>query len=100
MPHTENVEDFIETLGNFYELVDDGTSSRLSAVIRRASPHRSASPVGMDSSQVLVNGKHATDNGFYADDNSPSSGGSSLSQSPISSNGDFNGTADDNLRAV
>jgi len=29
MPHTENVEEFLEKLGHFYEMIDDGPVSRV-----------------------------------------------------------------------
>ena len=43
MPHTENVQGFIEKLGDFYELVDDDKTSPKSSIgqmIKNASPKR------------------------------------------------------------
>ena len=34
MPHTENVEEFLEKLGDFYEMVDDGADGHLSQRIK------------------------------------------------------------------
>ena len=54
MPHTENVQDFIETLGTFYELIDDDSpvaSSPIASMMRgRFSPKR-ASPINGCSSE-------------------------------------------------
>lgn len=36
MPHTENVQEFVERLGNFYEVVDDDTA--IAQMVRNANP--------------------------------------------------------------
>ena len=98
MPHTENVEGFIEKLGNFYELVDDDddtvTRSPIATVIRNASPKRHLSGPkenGKVRSNSLANGSNGnadgerlTSNGCAAPSDSDSSSSTPISSSPVS----------------
>jgi len=40
MPHTENVEEFLEKLGDFYELVDNDVDGTVAQMMKRNSPLR------------------------------------------------------------
>ena len=40
MPHTENVEEFLEKLGDFYELVDNEVDGPVAQMMKRNSPLR------------------------------------------------------------
>lgn len=53
MPHTENVEQFLEKLGDFYEMIDDTADRPLSHVMKRNIPRR----------EMKVNGADLTTNG-------------------------------------
>ena len=35
MPHTENVEEFLEKLGDFYEMIDDGVDGPMARVLKQ-----------------------------------------------------------------
>ena len=40
MPHTENVEEFLEKLGDFYEMIDDGMDGPMARVMKQNGAQR------------------------------------------------------------
>jgi len=75
MPHTENVEKFLEQLGDFYEMIDDGTDGRLSRRMKRESPQQDLPVKNGD----VVNGARSSA------DSSPETSDTLHSQSDLSS---------------
>jgi len=93
MPHTENVQEFIETLGNFYELIDDGSASGpMASVIRKNfSPKKTNSPRDeQETGDNDVTNGHASADYSLADSSESSPDNSGALQ-----NGDHRGTVFD-----
>src|SRR6218665_6352 len=63
MPHTDNVQEFVERLGDFYEVVDD--DSPIARMVRNASPkHGNTASPARPSSPVLTEGHVLQSNGL------------------------------------
>lgn len=80
MPATENVQEFVERLGDFYEVVEDDTP--VARMVRNASPkHRQKSADSADDTTIL--------NGSFSgkDFSSDSSSGSPENSPQLASNG-------------
>ena len=72
MPHTENVEEFLEQLGDFYEMVDNNVDGPVAQMLKRNSPQRKTSDMtngvtvhstsGSDSSPETSDTLHSNSN--------------------------------------
>ena len=89
MPHTKDVEGFIEKLGDFYELVDDDTSTSPVPRLIKAQKRGAKMPNGLSNGGVPHSSGNQS-NGIpdeSSSDSEASSEGASRNGSPEHSNG-------------